>query len=58
MSQNTVRKTVLIILIVLNIVVLLGQIWPEGAPSFAKIVNILFLSLSLLYFAFSMRDKI
>lgn len=27
----------------LNAVVLLGQLWPEGAPPFARIVNIVFL---------------
>ncbi len=38
------------VLIVLNVVVLLGQVWPEGAPPFARVVNILFLILSLLFF--------
>lgn len=38
------------VLIVLNIVVLLGQVYPEGAPPFARVVNILFLILSLLFF--------
>ena len=40
----------LVLLIVLNCVVLLGQLWPAGAPPFAGAVNILFLVLSLLYF--------
>jgi hypothetical protein len=44
------RPAVLIILVVLNCVVLLGQLWPEGAPPFARVVNILFLLLSLFYF--------
>ena len=44
------RPSLLIVLIVLNCVVLLGQLWPEGAPPFARFVNILFLLLSLLYF--------
>jgi len=35
---------------VLNAVVLLGQVWPEGAPPFARIVNIVFLVLSFLFF--------
>ncbi len=30
--------------------VLLGQVLPEGAPPFARVVNILFLVLSLAYF--------
>ena len=43
-------KTLITILIILNIVVLLGQLWPEGAPPFASTVNIVFLILSLLFF--------
>jgi hypothetical protein len=50
-------KPILIILVVLNIVVLLGQLWPEGAPPFARVVNILFLSFSLLFFYISLRQK-
>ena len=42
-------------LVVLNAVVLLGQLWPEGAPPFARVVNILFLVLSLAYFAVQLR---
>lgn len=45
---------VLIILVVLNSIVLLGQLWPEGAPPFARAVNILFLLLSLFYFVAAM----
>ncbi|HSH40423.1 MAG TPA: hypothetical protein VK993_16750 [Chthoniobacterales bacterium] len=44
------RPGVLIILVVLNCIVLLGQLWPEGAPPFARAVNILFLLLSFFYF--------
>ena len=44
------EKAFLVILIILNSIVLLGQIYPEGAPPFARIVNILFLILSLIYF--------
>lgn len=43
-------KIILIILILLNIVVLLGQLYPAGAPPFAKTVNLVFLTSSLLYF--------
>jgi hypothetical protein len=42
-----VPRPVLAILLLLNAVVLLGQIWPAGAPPFARAVNILFLVLSL-----------
>ena len=44
------RKPYLILLLVLNAIVLLGQLWPEGAPPFARGVNILFLALSFAYF--------
>ena len=49
------RRTLIIVLLVLNVVVLLGQLWPEGAPPFARSVNILFLACSLAYFAWSLR---
>jgi hypothetical protein len=42
-----IPRPLLLVLIVLNAVVLLGQLWPEGAPPFARAVNILFLALSL-----------
>lgn len=44
------NKAITIILIVLNAMVLLGQLCPEGAPPFASAVNLLFLVSSLLYF--------
>ena len=44
-------RVVLVVLLVLNGIVLLGQLWPEGAPPFARAVNIAFLVLSLAYFA-------
>ncbi|MBI3714663.1 MAG: hypothetical protein HY255_01565 [Betaproteobacteria bacterium] len=47
----------LIALVVLNCVVLLGQLWPEGAPPFARMVNISFLVLSLGYFLSGLRQK-
>ena len=43
-------RAFLLLLVVLNCIVLLGQLWPEGAPPFARVVNILFLVLSLVYF--------
>ena len=45
----------LIVLIVLNCIVLLGQLWPEGAPPFARVVNIVFLVLALVYFTGALR---
>lgn len=43
-------RPLLVLLLILNAVVLLGQIYPEGAPPFAQAVNIVFLVLSLAYF--------
>lgn len=48
MTSN--HKVFLTLLVVLNLVVLLGQLWPQGAPPFARVVNIVFLVLSLVYF--------
>lgn len=50
-------KPLLIVLLVLNAVVLLGQIWPEGAPPFARVVNIIFLALSLVFFTVMLSRK-
>lgn len=44
------KKAIPIILLVLNAIVLLGQVWPEGAPPFARAVNIIFLGCSFVYF--------
>lgn len=45
------HPVVLLLLLLCNAVVLLGQLWPEGAPPFARSVNIGFLVASLLWFA-------
>ncbi|MGV3697381.1 hypothetical protein [Flavobacterium sp.] len=44
------KKPFLILLVILNFMVLMGQLWPEFAPPFASVVNILFLIFSLLFF--------
>ena len=44
------HRILLLILLVLNAVVLLGQVWPAGAPPFARTVNIAFLIASFVYF--------
>lgn len=41
------RKAVLGVLLGLNAVVLLGQLWPEGAPPFARAVNVVTLALDV-----------
>lgn len=43
-------RTILIILMLLNSILLAGQVWPEGAPPFARLVNILTLILNLAAF--------
>ena len=53
--MSKVKRLVLVVLIALNCVVLLGQLWPEGAPPFARIVNVSFLVLSLVYFGWALR---
>jgi hypothetical protein len=44
------KKVLLFWLLVLNAVVLCGQIWPDFTPPFATFVNEVFLSLSFIYF--------
>ncbi|MCF8373402.1 MAG: hypothetical protein K9H64_17420 [Bacteroidales bacterium] len=51
------NRIVLIVLIILNGIVLLGQVWPEGAPPFARIVNIIFLIFSMVFFLSFFRKK-
>jgi hypothetical protein len=43
----SIKRMFIIILLVLNAVVLLGQIWPEHAPPFAHMVNIITLGLNV-----------
>src|SRR5262249_14809346 len=56
-SMSNLRRPLLVILIVLNCVVLLGQLWPEGAPPFARAVNIGFLTLALGYFVWAVCGR-
>lgn len=51
------KRIILIVLIVFNIMVLSGQIWPEGAPPFAKIVNISTLVLNLIFLGYNLLKK-
>jgi len=51
------NRILLVVLLVLNAVVLLGQLWPAGAPPFARLVNIIFLTASLLYFITAIVSK-
>ena len=58
-QEGDVLKHRLIVgsLMLLNVVVLAGQIWPEGAPPFAKTVNVVFLVASLTFLASSLRNS-
>lgn len=49
-TNKKISKLFLSILLITNCMVLLGQIWPEGAPPFARIINIIFLISTLIIF--------
>jgi hypothetical protein len=51
------KKTILIVLLILNIIVLLGQVWPEGTPPFARTINIVFLVGNFLFFLYLLTRK-
>ena len=57
--MDLIRKyrALLWVLLLLNVVVLLGQIWPAGAPPFARPVNIGFLVLSLVVLVVRIRER-
>ncbi len=46
------RRVLLVPLLLVNAVVLLGQLWPEGAPPFARAVNIGFLVVNAVLLVF------
>lgn len=48
--MKIIKSGFLILLILLNLMVLVGQIWPEAVPPFARTVNIVFLILTMGYF--------
>ncbi len=50
-------KSTLTILILLNAIVLLGQLWPEGAPSFARVFNIITLLVNISLFASYLKKE-
>ena len=49
------KRSLIIVLLILNVVVLLGQLWPEGAPPFARTVNIIFLIAVMLFLLDGLR---
>ena len=50
-------RALILLLLILNAVVLLGQLWPAWAPPFARTVNIAFLSASLCYYALALPRR-
>lgn len=50
-------RPILVALLIVNVIVLVGQLWPEGAPPFARAVNIAFLVASFLVFACLLRRR-
>lgn len=52
------HRFALVALLVVNSVVLLGQVWPEGAPPFARAVNLAFLTATLCYFGARLADRV
>lgn len=57
MLRRMLPRPLVVLLFVVNAVVLLGQIWPEGAPPFARTVNIAFLVATLLVFGVMLRRR-
>jgi len=53
----TAKRTFILVLLVLNAIVLLGQIWPEGAPSFANITNIITLGLNISFLLYLIKSQ-
>lgn len=51
------NKTFKLILLFLNSIVLLGQLWPEGAPPFARYVNITTLIFNLIFLISLIKTK-
>ncbi len=52
-----ISRAVLIVLLVGNVIVLLGQVWPDGAPAFAREVNVAVLVANLLAFSFQLGKR-
>jgi hypothetical protein len=50
-------RWLVVVVLILNAVVLLGQLWPEGAPPFARGVNIVFLMANLVVLALALRRR-
>jgi hypothetical protein len=51
------QRWLVVLLLILNAVVLLGQLWPEGAPPFARTVNVAFLTINLGFLIFALKRR-
>lgn len=49
------KKVLLIVLLLANAMVLLGQLWPEAAPPFARTVNLATLAANVVVLALLLR---
>jgi hypothetical protein len=50
-------RALLVVLLLANVIVLLGQLWPEGAPPFARTVNIATLAADVVAFTLLLRRR-
>jgi hypothetical protein len=55
-NKNT-EKAWVIVLMILNVMVLTGQLWPEGAPLFARMVNLIFLFSNFVFLIVCLKNQ-
>jgi hypothetical protein len=55
-NKNT-EKAWVILLMILNVMVLTGQLWPEGAPPFARMVNLIFLFSNFVFLIVCLKNQ-
>ena len=55
-NKNT-EKAWVIVLMILNVMVLTGQLWPEGAPPFARMVNLIFLFSNFVFLIVCLKNQ-
>lgn len=51
------KKALVLVLLLANAAVLLGQLWPEGAPPFAPAVNVATLAADVVFFALLLAER-
>ena len=55
-NKNT-EKAWVILLMILNVTVLTGQLWPEGAPPFARMVSLIFLFSNFVFLIVCLKNQ-